>query len=47
MILNIDTNKIEEFVNITGKVSNIIENNSIKNGIVNIFMNLMDLKEEK
>ncbi len=38
MIINIDTNKREEFVDITGKVSDLIQNSSIENGIVHVFV---------
>ncbi|MDW7667460.1 MAG: secondary thiamine-phosphate synthase enzyme YjbQ [Bacillota bacterium] len=38
MIINIITNKREEFVDITGKVSDIILNSSMENGIVHVFI---------
>ncbi len=38
MIINIDTNKREEFVDITGKISDLIQNSSIENGIVHVFV---------
>ena len=38
MIINIDTNEREEFVDITGKVSEIIQKSPFENGIVHVFV---------
>ncbi len=38
MIININTNKREEFVDITDKIAQIIKKNSIEKGIVYIFV---------
>ncbi len=38
MIINIDTNKKEEFLDITGKIYELIQKSSIEKGIVHIFV---------